>query len=99
MMVTMMMMMATMITMNDADDVDDDDDETGFQCSGHLRTQAQWGEDPGCCLSIYSGSFLPPIHHHPGQQNHQNDHHPCHQDHFHQNRHNSPAFSTRAAHK
>ena len=59
MMVTMMMMMATMITMNDADDVDDDDDETGFQCSGHLRTQAQWGEDPGCCLSIYSGSFLP----------------------------------------
>ena len=37
---------------DDDDDVDDDDDETGFQCSGHLRTQAQWGEDPGCCLSI-----------------------------------------------
>ena len=35
------------------DDEDEDDNDvfdTGFQCSGHLRTQAQWGVEPGCCL-------------------------------------------------
>lgn len=41
---------------DDFKDVDDECEdvngfvETGFQCSGHLRTQAQWGVEPGCCL-------------------------------------------------
>ena len=43
---------------NDVDDEYEDDNgdgnngvvDTGFQCSGHLRIQAQWGVEPGCCL-------------------------------------------------
>ena len=50
---------------DDDDDGDDDDGETGFQCSGHLRTQAQWGADPGCCLSYHSIN-----HHHPHDDHH-----------------------------
>ena len=37
----------------DVGDEDEDNNgvvDTGFQCSGHLRTQAQWGLEPGCCL-------------------------------------------------
>ena len=62
---------------SDDDGDDGDDDETGFQCSGHLRTQAQWGADPGCCLSYHSINYH--HHHHPHDDHHHHphdDHHP-----------------------
>ena len=42
-----------MMRMRNEDDIGEDDNgvvDTGFQCSGHLRIQAQWGVEPGCCL-------------------------------------------------